>query len=389
MLINMPLGHMANDWAPEAIWILAPAIGISMGLSPTEIGLLLAIHAFGAAMGYLPAGILSDRVSHKGRLLAMTFWWVAIGYTLASFAPGFWSLAILLAIAGMGDAAWHPIATGVLVEQMPKRRGYVLGIHAMGGTFAGVGSPLLVGFLLSFLDWRYALQISVVPTMIMGIVFIFYARHIPMSGSTAVSRLELKQISKHWLKPTGITLILMIAIYNMALIAVMSMVALFLQSKLDYSPIVSGAVFAGGMLFGALLQPFIGRISDLTDRNLVFIYGTLLATVCALLAAFSAVAILIVVGLIANIAILSSVRSGVLASAVEYAGARAATTLGFVFVMLDGVGALGAILAGYVGEVDLQYAFGLSALLSFISVLLSVALYLSKMGRDPIYVEKN
>lgn len=377
LLINIPLGHLANDWAPESLWILAPAIGLGLGLSPAEIGLLLAIHSLGASFGYLPAGILSDRVKHKGKLLAVTFWWVASGYLLASLAPGLWSLAIMLAIAGMGDAAWHPIATGVLVEQMPKRRGYVLGIHAMGGTFSGVCSPLLVGFLLSFMDWRQALQVSVMPAVIMGVVFLLFVRKIPASQTAAVSKLELKQISKHWLKPTGVLLILMISSYNMALIAIMSMVALFLQKQLGYSPVISGVVFASGMLFGSMLQPLIGRYSDSSDRNLVFISSVTLAIIGATVAAISQQPATIVIMLIANIAILTSVRSGVLASAVDYAGRRAATTLGFVFVLLDGVGAFGAILAGYVAEINLQYVFALSALLSLLSALLAIVLYLS------------
>ncbi|MEK9941185.1 MAG: MFS transporter, partial [Gammaproteobacteria bacterium] len=79
-----------------------------------------------------PEQRLADREHSPGRLLLGTFWWVAIGYLLASFAPEFWSLAILLAIAGMGDAAWHPVATGMLVRQMPGQRGRALGIHAIG-----------------------------------------------------------------------------------------------------------------------------------------------------------------------------------------------------------------------------------------------------------------
>ena len=116
------LGHLANDWAPGAVWLLTPAIAVSLALSPAEVGLLLTIHSVGAAAAYLPAGVLADRVSDRGRLLLVTFWWVAIGYALAALAPGFWTLALLLAVAGMGDAAWHPIATGVLVEGMPHRR---------------------------------------------------------------------------------------------------------------------------------------------------------------------------------------------------------------------------------------------------------------------------
>jgi FSR family fosmidomycin resistance protein-like MFS transporter len=138
LLVWFSLGHLANDCAPCALWLIAPAIGIAMDLSPAEVGLLITITSVGAALGYLPAGVLADRVAKRGRLLLATFWWVAIGYAVASQAPGFWSVALLLAVAGLGDAAWHPIATGVLAQALPKRRAQALGIHAMGGSFAEV-----------------------------------------------------------------------------------------------------------------------------------------------------------------------------------------------------------------------------------------------------------
>jgi len=382
LLINFPLGHLANDWAPGAIWLLTPAIAASMGLSPSEIGLLISIHYIGASLGYLPAGILSDRVSHQGRLLAATFWWVAVGYLIASLAPGFWSLAIMLAIAGMGDAAWHPIATGVLVEQMPKRRGMVLGIHAMGGTLSEVGAPLAVGFLLSYFDWRTTLQISVLPAVMMGIVFIFYARHIPVSKAPAVSKFELAQIMRHWIKPAGLMLICMVALYNMSLMALMSMTPLFLQNDLGYSPALAGVFFATAMLAGSIFQPILGRYSDIVDRQLVFMIGCGLSVICSATAAISNDNQTIVIALIASMALLVSIRSGVLASAVDYAGTRAATTLGFIFVLMDGVGALGAVLAGFIGEAGLTRVFALAAMLATLSLAIAVMFYTNKYRRS-------
>ena len=384
LLINFPLGHLANDWAPASIWILAPAIAMSMGLSPSEMGLLIAIQAMGASLGYLPAGILADRVSKQGRLLIYTFWWVAVGHLLASMAPGFWSLAIMIAIAGMGDAAWHPIATGILVKQMPERKGMVLGIHAMGGTLAEVGSPLVVGLLLGYFDWRTTLQFSVVPAVLMGLVFCFYAKHIPVSTVQKVSKFELGQIVKHWLKPKGLALVGMISLYNMALIALMSMSALFMQSQLQYSPAYAGIMFAAAMLLGSILQPVLGRYSDVVDRHLVFIVGSLLAICCGAIATLSGNNVIVVTALIFNMGLLVSVRSGILASAVEYARTRAATTMGFVFVLLDGVGALGAVLAGFVAEYQLRYVFALAAILSLLSVILSISLHRRQADSLPL-----
>ena len=147
-LTTFSFGHFANDWTAGSILLLTPAIAVGMDLAPAEVGLLITLMGVGAGLAYLPAGLAADYTRSRGLLLLMTFWWVAIGFFIASLAPGYWWLVILLAIAVMGDAAWHPVATGVLTQKMPDRRARALGIHAMGGTIgAEAVAPLAVGFL--------------------------------------------------------------------------------------------------------------------------------------------------------------------------------------------------------------------------------------------------
>ena len=134
LLATMFMGHLTNDWVGGTIWLIAPAVVASMGLGPAEVGLLLAVNGIGAGLTYIPAGIAADRMPHQGRLLLVTFWWVAIGYFSATLVPGFWPVTLLFAFGVMGDAFWHPVATGILVKRMPTRKAQVLGIHAMGGS---------------------------------------------------------------------------------------------------------------------------------------------------------------------------------------------------------------------------------------------------------------
>ena len=362
-------GHLSNDWLPAAIWLLAPAIGLAFDLKPSEVGLLLAIHSIGASLAYFPAGVMADRTRLQGRLLLGTFWWVALGYLLASTAPSFWSLAILLAIGGMGDAAWHPIATGILVRQMPKQRGQALGVHAVGGTLAEVLSPLLVGFLLAFLDWRVVLQISVIPAALMGIAFLFIARRIPSRhASTAISRADLGAFITQWRSRTGLFLIAGIATYNMALIALMTMSPLFMQRELGFNSAQTGMAFAAAMLMGSIGQPIVGRLSDRRGRFGIFAVGSVVAAGLAGAVVLFDAPVLIISLLTMAMAALVTIRSGVLAMAVDHASKHEATALGFVFVVLDGVGALGAVLAGLVGDFSLVASFGLAGGLSLLAV---------------------
>ena len=364
----LTFGHLANDWAPASVWLLAPAIGLAFDLPPSKIGLLITIHHIGAALAYLPTGILSDRIQQPGRLMLVTFFWVGVGCFLTSFAPDFWTLALLFTLAGMGDAAWHPIATGVLARQFPERRGQVLGIHALGGTMAEVFSPLLVGVLLLILDWRSALQISVLPPLIMGVVFYKFRNTVPISKVRRISRLDFVSLANNWTNTKGLALMTAIATYSMALLALMTISPLFVQRELGYSTSEAGLFFALAMLIGATGQPLVGRWSDRIGRRRVFICGLAIAGACALLATGFPQQGWTAGVLIAAMAILVFVRSSVLAMAVDFSGQREATTLGFIFALMDGVGALGGVTAGLVGNFELHYAFSLAAGFSLISI---------------------
>ncbi|MDH3473791.1 MAG: MFS transporter [Rhodospirillales bacterium] len=361
LLVWFSLGHLANDSAPCALWLIAPAIGIAMDLSPAEVGLLITISSVGAALGYLPAGILADRVARRGRLLLATFWWVAIGYAVASQAPGFWSVALLLAVAGLGDAAWHPIATGVLAQALPKRRAQALGIHAMGGSFAEVLAPLAVGFLLVHVDWRTALLLCALPAALMGLAFLRVSAAVPAARQGALAWADLWTLLQAWRSLRGLGMVAMIGVSNMAFMAILAMAPLLLQRVYGLSSAETGLVFSGMVLAGALSQPLVGRLSDGTGRKPLVVAGNLAAVAACLAVAVSAAPAATIPALIAAATALAAIRSVILVSAVEFAGQRESTTLGLAFVLLDGVGALGAVLAGVVGNLDLHYAFFLAA----------------------------
>ena len=381
LLLPFTIGHFANDWAPAAIWLIVPAVAVTMGLSPAAVGLLFTIHSIGSALAFLPAGGLADRVNNRGRLLQMTFWWVAAGYALASFAPGYWAFALLLAFAGMGDAVWHPIATGVLVQQAPERRAQALGIHAIGGSLAAVLAPLSIGVLLAFVGWREVLLISVIPATIMGLVFLRVAKHVPPPTQSSLSRIDSSALWLVWMQPAGLALIVMICAYSMAMLALLSMTPLFLQSVHGLTSTMTGIAFSLMLLFGALLQPFVGKLSDRIGRRPVFVTGNVIATAAAASIALTGGLATAIVAMVVTATALVGIRSVVLASAVDYSNKREATTLGFTFAVMDGVGALGAVSAGVLGNFDLHYAFMLVACLCLLAVAMAFVTFHGKAER--------
>ena len=278
----------------------------------------------------------------------------------------------MLAIAGMGDAAWHPIAAGILVREHTSRRAQVVGIHAMGGTFAEVLAPLAVGFLLAYVDWRVAMQLTVLPAVLMGLVFFRVARKVPSAANRRVTRTDLLEVWQTWKNPKGLKMIALLNAYNMALMALLSMTPLFLQTVHGLTPGETGLAFSVMILLGGLAQPVIGRISDLTGRRSIILVGNAIAAVAAVGVWLSVSLTLIITLLVVSIGVLVAIRSALLAAAIEHAGSREGTTLGIAFALMDGVGAMGAVLAGVVGNIDLAYVYLLAAGLSITAVVIGL-----------------
>jgi MFS family permease len=77
------------------------------------------------------------------------------------------------------------------------------------------------------------------------------------------------------------------------------------------------------------------------------------------------------------VAALDAIRAAMLAAAVDQTDRSEGTTLGLAFVLMDGIGALGAVLAGLAAGFSWPHMFALAALLSIGSAVLAAA------GRSP------
>jgi len=366
-LAAFPAGHGGVDWGGASLWVLAPAIALSMGLSPAQVGLLFTVKGLGAALAYLPAGLAGDAVRRRGRLMLSTLWWVAVAQLAASVAPGYWLVGIFLAIAGAGAASWHPVAMGTMVHRMPDRRAFALAIHGIGGTLAEVMAPLSVGFLLSFFGWRQVLRVSTIPAVVMGILFLRLSRMVGSSAHTSPFGFEARHLPKVLLRPAVLGILLVLILHNMSIIALMSMTPLYLQNVRGFSPGLTGVAFALFVVAGAVLAPVAGRISDRRGRKPIALFGLLGGSGCVWLISVAPGTLGVFVALIATGLTLISVRVVLMATALEVVGRRESTVIGLLFAASEGAGAGGAALAGLVGNTSLAMALVLASLLALAS----------------------
>ena len=131
------------------------------------------------------------------------------------------------------------------------------------GTLAEVLAPLSVGFLLAYIDWRGALVISVFPTVLLGICFFWVARAVPRVERKSVSKQDMLGLLNMWSQGDGLRMVVMICLYNMALMALLSMIPLYLADRHGFGPEAAGIAFSTMLIVGALAQPWVGKISDI------------------------------------------------------------------------------------------------------------------------------
>lgn len=104
-------------------------------------------------------------------------------FTLASiacaFAPSFWTFVVFRAIQGLGGGGLMILSQAIIADIVPaNERGKYLG--PLGGIFglSAVGGPLLGGFFVDHLTWRWAFYINI-PVGIAAFVIALLALTLP------------------------------------------------------------------------------------------------------------------------------------------------------------------------------------------------------------------
>jgi len=141
-------------------YIRLALIGKELGLSYTEIGLIMAVQNAVGALSNIPGGVIVDMVGRKGYLMAISLFWVGFPYALMSLTHSYWMLLVCVTLVGIGNNLWHPTAIPTLAHRYSDRKGFILALHGMGGNVGEAIAPLFIGLLLTYMSWRAAVRRS-------------------------------------------------------------------------------------------------------------------------------------------------------------------------------------------------------------------------------------
>ena len=283
-------GHGLTHWYTATFYLLLPLIGKELGLTYTQIGLIMTIQHLAGAISNLPGGMIVDTVGQKGYLMAASLFWVGVPYSLMSVSHDFWMLLVCVTLVGIGNNIWHPAAIPTLAYRYPQRKGLVLSFHGMGGNLGEAFAPVVVGALLGAFTWRQVVVMNVVPGITMAALILIMLGALTTSKAgtgadinAAGDKRSLRQYGADLMSLLRNKALMIVSVSasfrTMTQAGLLTFLPVYLAYELKYSTFVVGICMTVIQVAGFLAGPIGGHLSDKMGRRRVVMSSMVLSGV--------------------------------------------------------------------------------------------------------------
>ena len=350
-------GHIVDDLYMNALPPLLPVLIASSGLSYASAGLLVTFFTLTSSVSQPFLGYAIDR--YRARWIgALGLVWAGFFFGLMGMVKGYTLMLVMATFAGIGPAMFHPHALSA-ISALGGARGRVMSIFIIGGNIGFALSPLLIGWLTSFMGQRGMIFVAF-PGMLMGaMMWVLSSRMRPGEPR------EFQPVRLSDIRP-AILLIIVAVLRSWVYFSVLSYMPSFFVEH-GSSILRSNSLLSLMLLFGVAGQFAGGTLSDRFGRRAVTMGSLLLAA--PLLLAFlhapssAAVVLLFLFGfaVMASFSVTMVMMHEIMS---RHIGMASGIMIGFAL----GIGGMGVMITGIIAD-----AFNIGTALHFLVVILVLA----------------
>jgi FSR family fosmidomycin resistance protein-like MFS transporter len=167
------LAHASSHFGHLLLPLLFPVFMTEFGLSYSQLGLLMSVFFVVSGVGQACAGFVVDRLGARP-LMFVALAIFAAACVFASLVTGYVGLMFVAALAGLGNATFHPVDFTILNQRVSAPRlGYAFSAHGLTGNLGWAVAPVFFASLGASIGWRNAyLAAAVMYVVIFALLFV-------------------------------------------------------------------------------------------------------------------------------------------------------------------------------------------------------------------------
>ena len=171
------LAHASSHFSHLILPLMFPVFIKEFGFSYSELGLLMSVFFVVSGVGQACAGFVVDRLGARPLLFAAIAILV-LTCVCASMATGYTGLMLVAALAGLGNASFHPVDFTILNQRVSAPRlGYAFSAHGLTGNLGWAAAPLFMAGMSAGFGWRNAyLAAAVLYALILALLVVHRAK---------------------------------------------------------------------------------------------------------------------------------------------------------------------------------------------------------------------
>jgi FSR family fosmidomycin resistance protein-like MFS transporter len=171
-ILLLASGHFCVDLYSSMLAAFLPFLQDKLGLTLSQAGMLAGVLVFSSSLSQPIYGLLSDRVRNK-MFVVLGPATAGVFISCLGLAPGIRSLFLLLLIAGVGVAAYHPQGAALTHSISQKNHAFNMSLYVTAGTVGFALGPIYITAVIQLLDLSSSYWAAIPGLLVTGLLYLY------------------------------------------------------------------------------------------------------------------------------------------------------------------------------------------------------------------------